>query len=71
MSLWEWLLAIGVMGLLAFLVVAIVLLVCQLERSRDSLTAWMKLQEEINVEQAMMCARLDEALSLLGKEGER
>ena len=67
----EWLIVagvIGVMGLLAFLAVALVLLVYQLERSRDSLTAWMKLQEEINVEQAMMCARLE---SLLGKEGER
>ena len=39
MSLWEWLLAIGVMGLLAFLAVALVLLVYQLERVKDVGTA--------------------------------
>ena len=35
MSLWEWLLAIGVMGLLAFLAVMITILVYALERVKD------------------------------------
>ena len=56
MSLWEWLLAIGVMGLLAFLVVVVVVAIYALERVKD-------------VGEALII-RMDCWVSLLGKEGE-
>ena len=56
MNMWEWLLAIGVMGLLAFLAVIGVVLIYALERVKD-------------VGEALII-RMDCWVSLLGKEGE-
>ena len=45
MSIWEWMAVVGVMGLLAFLVVAIVLLVYQLQNVIERMDAAMVLHE--------------------------
>ena len=43
MSIWEWMAVVGVMGLLAFLVVALVLLVYQLQNVIERMDAWVSL----------------------------
>ena len=54
MNMWEWLLAIGVMGLLAFLAVVGVTLIYALERVKDVGTA--------------LCERADAWASMIGRE---
>ena len=45
MSIWEWMAVVGVMGLLAFLAVAIVVLVYQLQNVIERMDAAMELHE--------------------------
>ena len=45
MSIWEWMAVVGVMGVLAFLAVALVLLVYQLQNVIERMDAAMELRE--------------------------